>query len=58
MTYQQVNMFKGQLFDYIDQVYTTDSILSIDSMSVNVDKETIDKLIFTKQYREVEKDEN
>lgn len=48
------NIFKGQVFDYIDQVYTTDSILDINNMSITVDKDTLDRITFTKKYREVE----
>ena len=52
------NIFKGQLFDYIDQVYTTDSILSIDNMSVTVDQGTWDRIKFVKTYREYDKEDD
>lgn len=52
------NIFKGQLFDYIDQVYTTDSILSIDNMSVTVDQDTWDRIKFVKTYREYDKEDD
>jgi ribose-phosphate pyrophosphokinase len=51
------NIFKGQVFEYIDHVYTTDSILDINNMSVNVDKETLNKITFTRKYREVQEDD-
>ena len=47
------NIFKGQVFDYIDRVYTTDSILDFDNMDVNADTEIRNKIEFIKKYREV-----
>ena len=47
------NIFKGYIFNYIDRVYTTDSILDFDNMDVNVDIETRNKIEFIKKYREV-----
>ena len=47
------NIFKGQVFDYIDRVYTTDSILDFNNMDVNADIETRNKIEFIKKYREV-----
>ena len=52
------NIFKGQLFDYVDQVYTTDSILSLDNMSITVDQDTWDKVKFVKMYREYSKEDD
>ena len=45
------NIFKGQVFDYINKIFTTDSILDLNNMSINVDEKILDKIIFLKRYR-------
>ena len=46
------NIFKGDVFDYIDHVYTTDSILDLQNKDYeNFDQEKKKKIIFLKRYR-------
>ena len=46
------NIFKGDVFDYIDHVYTTDSILDLQNEDYeNFDQEKKEKIIFLKRYR-------
>ena len=46
------NIFKGDIFDYIDHVYTTDSILDLYNKDYETfDKEKKEKIIFLKRYR-------
>lgn len=50
------NIFKGQVFDYIHRVYTTDSILDYSQMTVQADDTTLSKVEFIKKYREVKEE--
>ena len=46
------NIFKGDIFDYIDHVYTTDSILDLQNKDhENFDQEKKEKITFLKRYR-------
>lgn len=47
------NIFKGDVFDYIDHVYTTDSILDLQNKDYeNFDQEKKEKITFLKRYRD------
>lgn len=47
------NIFKGQVFDYIDHIYTTDSILDLQNEDYeNFDQEKKQKITFLKRYRD------
>ena len=46
------NIFKGDVFEYIDHVYTTDSILDLHNEDYeNFDQEKKEKITFLKRYR-------
>ena len=46
------NIFKGEVFDYVDHVYTTDSILDLQNKDYeNFDQEKKEKITFLKRYR-------
>lgn len=47
------NIFKGDVFDYIDHVYTTDSILDLKNTNCeNFDLNKLEKVVFLKRYRD------
>ena len=48
------NIFKGDVFDYIDKVYTTDSILDLDRFDYELpDINVSNRIEFIKKYREI-----
>ena len=51
------NIFKGQVFDYIHRVFTTDSILDFDRFDYELpDMNVTDRIEFIKKYREIKEE--
>lgn len=47
----EVNIFKGEVFDYIDNVYTTDSVLDLSKDIEGFSEEKAAKICFVKKFR-------
>ena len=51
----ETNVFRGEVLDYIDKLYTTDSILDFSKDIEKFDREKSKKIVFLKEWRTVEK---
>ena len=58
VTHCEPNIYKGEVCDCVDKVFTTDSILDPDKDYEGYTKEKAGKIVFVRQWRERRKDEN